>query len=246
LGEADRLLAMLSPTKGKLRAIAKGVRRPGSRKAGHLEPFTRVLLLVARGRELDIITQAEAIDTYPGLREDLVRLGQAGYVAELLDRFGVEGEEAPQLYRLLVGTLERLATGAFPVAAVVRHFELRLLDQTGYRPELHRCVGCSREVQPEDQYFSSQAGGVLCPACGRRQGEARPLALPALKVLRHYQRSAFARAAAAPVSPQVHADLDGLMEEYLTSILERRLNAPAFLREVQQHLPGDSKARPSA
>ena len=90
LGEADRIVTVFTPAQGKLRAIAKGVRRPGSKKAGHVEPFTRNSLLVAKGRELDIITQAETLDAYPSLRQDLDRLGQAAYVIELVDRFAVE------------------------------------------------------------------------------------------------------------------------------------------------------------
>ncbi|MGD8605174.1 MAG: DNA repair protein RecO, partial [Anaerolineales bacterium] len=93
LGEADRLLTLYTLRYGKVKAIAKGVRRPKSRKAGHLEPFTHVQLMLARGRELDIITQAEAMDSYPQLREDLVRIGQASYVIELADAFTVERDE---------------------------------------------------------------------------------------------------------------------------------------------------------
>src|SRR5512136_3161070 len=92
-GEADRLLWLFTRELGKLKAVAKGIRKPRSRKAGHLEPFTRVELLLAQGRDLFIITQAEAKDAYLALREDLVRVGYASYVIELLDRFTFEEGE---------------------------------------------------------------------------------------------------------------------------------------------------------
>lgn len=232
LGETDRVLTLLSPDRGKLRAVAKGVRRPGSRKAGHLEPFTRVRLVLAKGRELDIITQAEAQDLYPRLRQDLVRLGQAAYAVELMDRFTVEEGEAGPQYRLLVETLERLEAGA-AAEPLLRHYELRLLEMVGYRPELFRCLGCGAEIRPEDQFFSAHEGGVLCPTCGPQVRQARPISLAALKVLRHYQRNPYERAVAARVRPQVLAEAAAVLEGYITYLLERRLNAPAFLRRVQ-------------
>src|SRR5574338_1349979 len=104
-GEADRLLVLFSREAGKLRGIAKGVRKMHSRKAGHLEPFTRVKLLLARGRDFWIITQAETVDAYLPIREDLLRTAYAAYVIELLDRFTYEEGPNRPLYLLLVETL---------------------------------------------------------------------------------------------------------------------------------------------
>ena len=231
LGEADRLLTVYSLDQGKLRLIAKGVRRPRSRKAGHLEPFTRVKLLLARGRDLDIITQAEAIDTYSGFRVDLVRFGQAAYTVELLDRFTVDREENQTLYRLLVNTLERLVSGAEPAAAML-FYEIRLLDYVGYRPELFRCVGCGEEIRPQDQFFSAQEGGVLCPVCGPLRGDSRRISLPELKVLRHYVRNPFEVASSARIRPKVYEGVDRLLEGYLSYLLERKLFTPEFIRRI--------------
>jgi len=244
LGEADRLLTAYCAEFGKLRLVAKGVRRPGSRKAGHVEPFTRCHLLVARGRELDIITQAEAVELYPALREDLLRLSHAAYVVELMDRFSMdEGEGHRSLYRLLTNTLERLAQGADP-ATTVRFFELRLVDELGFRPELFRCVACGSDIQPEDQFYSSRDGGVICPRCGRERTGARPITLSALKVLRHFQRNTFAVAAAPRIRPEVHAEVETVMEDYLTHLLERSLNSPAFLRRVRRMGRLDPETQP--
>jgi DNA repair protein RecO (recombination protein O) len=231
LGEADRLLSVYSLDFGKLRLIAKGVRRPGSRKSGHLEPFTRVQLLLARGRELDIITQAEAIETFPKLRDDLVRLGQAAYVIELIDRFTLDRDSNQALYRLLIHTLERLAAQSKSAGAIL-HFQLRLLEKVGYRPEVFRCVGCGEELRPQDQYFSMNEGGVLCPDCGTDRREVLRIPLRVLKVLRHYQRSSYKTASSAQVCSQDFADLEQLMEHYFSYLLERKLNTPAFLRHI--------------
>ena len=232
LGEADRLVVAYSPDRGKLRLVAKGARRPNSRKAGHLEPFTRAILLIARGRELDIITQAEAVETYAALRSDLQLVGQASYVVELLDRFTLDEGGSRPAYALMLEALGRLAQGR-PASAVLPFYELRLLELMGYRPEFFRCVQCLAEIRPEAQHFSPALGGVLCSRCGRGHPGTRSLSLEALKVLRHFQRSGFAAAAAPDIRPTVRQEVEDHLEAYLTHLLERKLNSPRFLRQVQ-------------
>lgn len=233
LGEADRLLTLFTPEHGKLRVVANGVRRPGSKKAGHLEPFTLVNLLLARGRELDIITQAEAVRTFPQIRTDLLRLGLAAYVVELIDRFGVQEGDSLGLFELAADTLDRLDREPVPEVAL-RYFQIRLLDLVGYRPELFRCVSCSNQAQPVDQFFSLSEGGLLCPSCGPQRDQARPLSLVALKVLRHTQRNSYEQAARPKLSSIVANELDELLESYLSYLLERELNVPGFLRQVRR------------
>ncbi len=236
-GEADRLLVLFTREQGKLRAVAKGVRRVRSRKAGHLEPFTRVILMLARGRDLWIVTQADTVEAYLPLREDLERIGLASYVVELLDRFTYEEGANRPLYQLLVETLARLNEQEDPFLAV-RYYEIRLLDQLGFRPELVKCVSCGETIQPRDQYFSALLGGVLCPRCGPQEPTSRPISMPALKYLRHLQRSNFSEASRAQVAPNVRQEMENLVQYYLTYLLERALNSPAFLREVRRRNPG--------
>lgn len=236
--EADRLLTLFTLELGKVRALAKGARKPRSRKAGHLEPFTRASLLLARGRDILLVTQADTLAAYSALREDLLRTTYAAYVVELLDRFTYEEGENRALYRLLADTLGRLDENA-PAELAARYYEMRLLDLVGFRPQLFRCAGCGAEIQAEDQYFSAQAGGVLCPKCGRAPGSemaaaARPVSMAALKYLRHFQRSSFVEAARAQPSTLAYREIEGLMQYYLTYLLERGLNTPAFLRRLRQ------------
>lgn len=237
-GEADRLLTIFTRELGKLRVVAKGARRPRSRKAGHLEPFTRVALLLARGREIWIVTQAETLDAYLPVREDLERTAYAAYVAELLDRFTYEEGEHASLYRLFVEALERVATLDDPVPAI-RYYEIRLLDLLGFRPELFHCVQCGSEIKPESQFFSALLGGVACPRCGIDAAGARPVSLQVLKYLRHYQRSSYADAMRVRLPDAVRPEMEALMQYYLTYLLERGLNSPAFLREVRRKYPAD-------
>jgi DNA repair protein RecO (recombination protein O) len=182
-------------------------------------------------------------------------------VVELLDRFTYEGDSPPVasstgivnenrvLYRLLAETLARLAaTGANTAGAsttgapaeerggldqVVRFYEMRLLDQVGFRPELFHCLGCEEAIKPQDQYFSAERGGVLCPKCGPQVPEARPVTMNVLRYMRHFQRSSWSEAARAPLPAELNAELEMILHYYLTYILERGLNTPRFLRRLR-------------
>lgn len=231
-GEADRLLTVFTREQGKLRLLAKGVRRLRSRKAGHLEPFTRAQLLLVRGKEMWLVTQADTLDAYLPLREDLVRTGYAAYAMELVDRFSYDEGANRGIYSLLVDTLERISASEDSFLPV-RYFEIRLLDLVGFRPELFRCVKCGKEIVAEDQFFSAKLGGALCPRCGIHQGAAQPVSMPALKYFRHLQRSNYVEALRAQITPAVRAEMERLMHFYLTYILERGLNAPEFLKQVR-------------
>jgi len=232
-GEADRLLSLFTREEGKLRAIAKGARRLRSRKAGHLQPFTRVKLMLAHGRDLWIVTQAETVAAYLALREDLERIAHASYAVELLDRFTYEEGANRPLFDLLAITLQRLNEGQ-PPFTLLRYYELRLLDLLGFRPELFRCVGCGDEIQPQDQFFSPLLGGVLCPRCGSQDASARPISVNALRFLRHFQRSTYAEATRAVIPVPVQQEMETRMQDYLTYYLERGLNTPGFLRAVRR------------
>ena len=232
-GEADRMLTLFTREKGKLKAIAKGARKTRSRKAGHVEPFSQVSLQLAKGRNLYIVSQAEAIHTHAGLAEDLVRLGYASYIVELLERFSVEEDENGALYSLLRDSLDRLEIRDQEQLAV-RYYEIRLLDLLGFRPELHVCLNCEKEIKAEDQYFSSQMGGVLCPNCSPLDTSAQPISMGALKYLRHFQRSTYADALKANMEAEIQFELETLMNHYLTYLLEKKLNSPQFLRRMRK------------
>lgn len=236
-GEADRLLTLFTLELGKVRAIAKGVRKPRSRKAGHLEPFTHASLLLARGRDILIVTQADTLDPYTPLREDLLLSTYAYYVVELLDRFTYEEGENRALHRLLVNTLALLSREPNP-ELVMRYYEMRLLDLVGFRPQLFRCVSCGEEIKPQHQFFSAEAGGAVCPTCASKTVGARPISMNALKYMRHFQRSNYAEAAHASVNPIVSHEIETLMQHYLTYLLERGLNTPSFIRRLRNEQTG--------
>jgi DNA repair protein RecO (recombination protein O) len=242
IGEADRILTLFSPGRGKVRVVAKGIRKPRSRKAGHLELFTRTNLMLAAGRDLDIVTQAEIVDAYRPLREDLLRGAYGGYMVELLDRFTPDGEEHDALYDLLRRGLG-WACASSDLALAARYYELHLLSMAGYQPQLQRCVDCSQPLQPVDQFFSAAEGGVVCPGCARTHNRpashaARlPLSLGALKLLRYMQSNPYAQVDTLKVGSRTHAELEFVLVRYITLLLERQLKSVEFLRLIRRADP---------
>jgi DNA repair protein RecO (recombination protein O) len=233
LGEADKILTLYTPNLGKLDAVAKGVRRPRSKLAGHVEPLTYSTLLLARGRELDIVTQAQTLEVFLPLREELERTGRALYVAELVDRFTPERQESYPVFRLLLETLRRLA-GEDGLDIVLRFFEMRLLDHLGYRPQLEECVACGKPLEPLTNNWSAESGGVTCPACARGLAVARPLSLNALKVMRLLQAGDYRDVARVRVTPTLGAELERHLREYLLYVLERDVRSARFLDTLRR------------
>jgi len=244
--EADRLLTLYTPDRGKMPAIAKGIRKPTSRKGGHLELFTHSQLLLARGMNLDIITQAETIESFLPLREELLRTSYACYVSELLDQIAEENIPNPRLFYLLRDTLAWLG-GSEDLALTTRFYELRLLALTGYQPQLFQCVRCRAPLEPEERFFfSPMEGGVLCEDCGLSpagspsspggvpQRGAMPLSLPALKVLRFFQTREYELCQRVRIRPALHAELERVMYRYITFILDRNLKSVGFLNTLRR------------
>ena len=231
-GEADRILTLFTPSYGKARAIAKGVRRTTSRLAGHLEPFTRTQLLLATGRELDIVTQAEGRERLDHLRDSLWHATGAWYVAELVDRFLEDADPHPRLYRLFTQTLRLLDEGAATDERnrswlALRYFELWLLDELGYRPALHHCAGCDTPLRPEENGYNAEIGGALCPSCSRYA--QRRLTLPTLKVLRLLQTTEWEALPRLRLDTGVRNEMEGTLQTTLRYHLDRDLKSWSFL-----------------
>jgi DNA repair protein RecO (recombination protein O) len=238
LGEADKIVTLFTPNYGKLEAVAKGVRRPKSRLAGHLEVLTYTSAMLAQGRNLDVVTQAQAIESFAPLREDLDRLSRALYAAELVDRFSPEGAESFHIFQLLLTTLRRLAAGASADVAL-RYFEMQLLNLAGFQPQLHNCLGCRRPLMPVSNYFSPAAGGVLCPSCGSGTVSSRPLSVSALKVMRLLQSGGFGGVLRVKIGSALAREIEFHLRAYVIHVLERDVRSAAFIDRLRREGVGE-------
>jgi DNA repair protein RecO (recombination protein O) len=231
LGEMDRLLTLFTLEHGRRRVVAKGARRPGSRIAGHLEPFTATRLLIARTRGLDIISQAETVNPFSHLRVGERAIATSGYFCELVDRLAPEDQPNESVYELLYASLGLLNDGRD--ARLVRHvFELGLVSQLGYRPDLQTCISCGRAVEPVENGLSGE-GGVVCGDCLRYRPDATPISPNALKLLRAIDRGEIERLFGLRVPERIWQELETALSRYILRLTGRESGAQRVLDQLQ-------------
>lgn len=240
LGEADRILTLYTPYLGKIQAVAKGVRRPKSKMAGHLELLSHSLVSLARGKNLDTVTGSQTITGFLPLKSDLWLTASALYAIELVDQFAADNVENYPLFRLLLETMQRLSQST-DNELVLRYYELHLLEEVGYRPQLQQCVSCG-STESDISFFSPDAGGVLCPVCSRGQPLAYSISPGALKVLRLLQGSDYRAAGHLRISPSLSVEVDRITKRYIRHLLEREIRSAAWLNmlkeQVREGTPG--------
>jgi len=224
LGEADRIVTIATEGRGKVRAVAKGVRKTKSRFGARLEPLSHVALLLYEGRgDLDTITQAETVEAFRGVREDLDRLTQATALLEAVDHLVQEKEENPRLLQMLLGALRTLEAGPAPL--VVPAFFWKLLAQEGFRPLLDECASCGTTEEDALRAFDLEVGGVLCRSCA--QGALR-LSPAGLALLRRVLGGDLVAVLHEPAS-QAGYEVEALGTKALEAHVERRMRSMHLL-----------------
>ncbi len=249
LGEADRILTLFTPHKGKVHVIAKGVRRITSKRAGHLELLSRSQLQMALGRTFDIVTQAETREGFLHLRSELWHMTCGFYLAELVDRFIEDHTQHIDVYNLLLEALRCLDDDAIVLQRqraqgivsaeqgyrrtklLLRYFELHLLFYVGYEPTLQHCAHCASELRAQENGFKPSLGGVLCPQCSHFW--ERPLSVKALRTLLLLRRSKWAdipfERLEVHLDTRLEAELEAVLHGLLRFHLERDLKSWSFL-----------------
>jgi DNA repair protein RecO (recombination protein O) len=223
LGEADRIVVLMTGGRGKVRAVAKGVRKTKSRFGGRLEPPAHVSLLLYQGRNLDVVNQAETVEHHRAVREDLDRMTDAMALVEAVDQIAQEGEANPALFRMLTGALRTLNEAEERPALLVGAFYWKLLALEGVAPVLDGCVICGA---PDLVSFDPGEGGTLCRE-HRRGSAVEP---GTIELVRRILGGQLAGALKEPVGAPVWA-ASHLATATLEAHLERRLRAVHLLRD---------------
>lgn len=222
LGEADRIVVFATEARGKVRAVAKGVRRTASKFGARLEPLSHVNLLLWQGRsDLEIVNQVEVLDHFRTVREDLDRMTRGLALLEVTDQLSQEGHPDPALYRMLVGALRALADPARDPTMVAPAFFLKALVLEGAEPVLDACASCGEGADVVVLVaFDLAQGGALCRSCRR----GRPVSPEALAVVRGVLGGALGPLLAAP-PPPCAGEVAALATEAIEAHLDRRLRA---------------------
>ena len=229
--DSARIISILSPEFGKREVVARGLLKPRSRLAGHLEPGTYCQLEIAVGRNLDVIREVQTIEMFREARSDLQSLTLFLYALDLADKFSLE-DTGEELFNPLLTVIQRIAKG-YSHSVSIRSFEFELLDSSGFRPVLDRCIHCGSDVPAEEAVWSPTNGGVVLKQCLDRVQNVSSISARALKVLRAYQEWDFDQLVAIAVDSSLELELSAVMHGLMKTVLERELKSANLVEEVR-------------
>jgi DNA repair protein RecO (recombination protein O) len=229
LGEADKIVTVMTQGAGKVRAVAKGIRKTTSRFGARLEPFTHVSLMLYRGRgSLDTVSQAEIVSPFLGIRSNLERIAAGETMLEAVDKVAEEHERNVRLFLLLLSGMRALDTRPADPAAVTESFLLKLLSLSGFHPSLTGCAVCAR---PEPALFASGQGGAVCTTCA--DPDAGPVSGSALSLLATLANADLVRAGMVASDAVVRRESRALLFGFAEYHLERRIRSlPMLVRSA--------------
>lgn len=229
LGEADKIVTLFTFERGKVDAVARGVRKPRSQFVGITQAFTHGHYLLYEGKSLDTIRQGEIVRSFGPLREDLHKMAYASYVAELTDRMTELNDPHPELFALLLSVLQLLAAGE-QAELSTRYFELRLLRKLGFEPYLDGCVRCGTK---DGKAFSIEAGGLLCSRCGATDSAAVRIGRDALEVMRYLAKAEPTRLGVVKPSDKALYTLGDVLPRFCERRIGRSLYSLQFLQSLR-------------
>ncbi|HET9659593.1 MAG TPA: DNA repair protein RecO [Thermomicrobiales bacterium] len=236
LGETDRIFTLLTRDRGKIRAVAKGARKPTSKLAPSLEYFTRSRMILSRGRDLDIITSVEVLERPDNLGERIDAFSHACHLAEVTNKLVPEEQDVPDIYRLLSAALSELDGSGSPWL-LARWYEMALLALTGYRLDLYHCANCGNDLQAEPNVLGIRSGGIVCPDCRAIDPNGRVMSINAQKILRSLDRNGMSELRRISVEPVLAGEIEATLSVYIRSIAEREFSSLKVLREIRETAP---------
>ena len=229
LGEADRILTILTDRFGKIKAIAKGVRKTKSKLAGSLEPFMIIDFQLHEGKTFYIITGASIKNDLSNLHLDLKRISQIFYIGELIDKFIEEDHLNLSIFDLLKTALEQVEQSNDDF--ILRIFELKLIESSGFKPQLFEGVHCKTMLSPGDNFWDEIEGGVICASCQSKTKHGRKISDNAIKILRLIEKDNFDLVGRLNLEKKLKKELSDILSNYIKNILEKELCTEKFMKE---------------
>lgn len=231
--EADRILTIFTKNRGKVSAIARGARKPTSRKGGHLELLSHSIFSLAEGRSLDVVTEAETVNPFKNIRGDLEKVGLGYYMAEFVNEFIRKGQTHYPLFRLLLMALSLLDDSEVSRGSLlVRSFELKALRHLGFAPEMRRCVICGGSLTwASENGFSPENGGVTCAHCLQEGGFM--LEKSTLDLLRDLSVLPWKKVTRIKLCERPVRQVEGVAQAYVEYVLEKRLHSIDLLEKIR-------------
>lgn len=229
--EADRILTILTDRLGKVKAIAKGVRKTRSHMAGSLEPYMLVDLQLHEGKTFFIVTSASIISEYQNIHSDIKKTAEAYFVGELIDKFLEENQKSEvvfELTKLVLNAIEKDEKNL-----IISAFELKIIEASGFKPELYDCLHCKAKLLSGDNFWDHIEGGIICRTCQQKFHHGDKISDEAIKVLRFIEQNNFSVIAKLKLDQEIESEVDKILLEYIKSILERDIKSRKFLNQVR-------------
>jgi DNA repair protein RecO (recombination protein O) len=236
LGETDRIITLFTRDQGKVSAVARGTKRANSKLAAGTQLFCHSSFQIAAGRNLDVITQCQVLDSFYELRSDLERFAYASYLCELVDGLTEEHSPSERIFGLLCDGLGQV-TKTSDLRLLARVFELRLVSVLGYAPRLANCLQCHRlPADGEAVGLSPALGGLVCADCARGLGRVYPLSAAALRAARICLQAGTAILPRVDLDPKSARQLEQACRRLIEYHLDRQVRSARFLDTLSHRL----------
>ena len=232
VGETDSLVTLYTKNYGKMRAFARGVRKPNSKLGGHLEPLNQVNLLITQSHSLPLITQADMIQGFYTPSTNFEAIVSGCYIADCLDALTVEEVESQSLYSLACRQFKQVQA-VENAQTQLRFFELQLLAISGYQPEVNVCLYCRKLPKRHSIYFSFEAGGILCQDC-KNQFNCFIISETSTKALRYLLTTETEDVQKIRMPEAIQKELAHVLTNYLQFVIDRRLQSLVFYHRLQK------------
>ena len=231
-GEADRILTILTERFGKVKAIAKGVRKTKSRLAGSLEPFMVLDLQLHEGKSFFIVTGSVIEREFSEVHSNLQKTSQAFYIGEIADKILQENQRIHGVFEIFAEALAEIDVSGSEF--LLRIFELRIIEASGFKPELYQCIHCKEKVTPEDNFWDSTEGGIICRSCQQKFHHGKRISDDLIKIFRLIDRGEYDLLKRVNLKKEIEEEAEAVLSEYIKSILERDLKSQKFLKEISR------------
>ncbi len=231
LGEADKIVTILTKDRGKIRVVAKGVRKPKAKLAGFLDLFHYNEYLIAEGRNLDIVTSATTIENWHGINKSLQQVALAYYMAETIDKLIEETQEIGDIFDLIYFSFKTLSQDVVNLDVLKSFFEVNIISALGYKPELERCIECNKTIE-KDAWFSFSLGGVLDLSHKNNDLLALPLSLAELEIFKRIHINNIEDLKFIDWDNEISPQLSKISNGFLSYIVDRNIKSQQFLNEV--------------
>ncbi len=234
--DADKLVTLFSEKEGKIRAIAKGIKKPNSSLRACVQPFAHSFLFFSSGRELGIITQGQVLDFYSYIRDDINLSLNITYLMELLDKSLLENVPFPRLYQTTLQVLDTLnqADAAYN-PLIFRYYEMALLKELGYKPVVERCVICGKS-DGDINYLSISEGGTVCTVCSPQSGHNLTVSKESLAILKLLAAANITTLTRVKASANTLKQIELILERYLEYHLERKFKVKDTIKRLKKRL----------